>query len=304
MKKILAVFLILALVPCAVFAAGQQDAAPAATVETVNPVTAAAEAYFADYPGSRIIPASKVFEAMDAAEDFLILDIRKADDYAAGHLKGAVNAPWGTPALADALNWLPDDKPVYVNCYSGQTAGQAVAVLNVAGFQASSIKYGWKLGITKTEGFEAYVDTEAVMSPDASGVKIDPAVKTAAADYFNNLKADPETPSNIIAAAKLKEKMDAEEEMVIVSIRSADDYAKGHIEGAINIPFGAGMQEQFAQLPTDTKVFVYCYSGQTAGQTVGIMRLMGIDAASVKSGMGTGGTGASGWANEGLPVVQ
>ena len=80
--------------------------------------------------------------------------------------------------------------------------------------------------------------------------------EAAAEDYFNNLKSDPETPSNLIAAAKLKEKLDADEEMTIVSIRQPEDYAKGHIESAINIPFGANMQEAFADLPRDEKVFV------------------------------------------------
>jgi len=139
------------------------------------------------------------------------------------------------------------------------------------------------------------------MSPDASGVKYDAQVKAAVEAYF---KAIPETGSNIIAAAKLKEMLDAEEEMTIVSIRKPEDYAKGHIESAINIPFGAGMQEKFSQLPTDEKVYVYCYSGQTAGQTVGNLRLLGYDAVSVKSGMGTAGTGTSGWGNEGFPTVQ
>lgn len=275
----------------------------AAEVVKVSALEEAANSYFADYPGSRIAPASKVFEMMDMEADMFILDIRQADVYAEGHLKGAVNAPWG-PALADAINWLPDDVPVFVNCYTGQTAGQATAVLNTAGFDVTSIKYGWNLGIAKTEGYEGYVETAANASPEASGVKIDAEIKTAAMDYFNNLKSDPEAANNIIAAAKLKEKLDAEDDMVIVSIRQADDYTKGHIEGALNIPFGDGMQAAFADLPRDEKVFVYCYSGQTAGQTVGIMRLLGIDAASIKSGMGTSGTGASGWGNEGLPVVQ
>lgn len=296
MKKILVFLMILFVLPAALFAEGQQDA--------VDPVAEAAAGYFADYPGARIIPAAKVMEAMDADKDFLILDIRKAADYKKGHLKGAVNAAWGSPALAESLNWLPDDKPVYVNCYSGQTAGQAVAVLNIAGFQASSIKYGYKLGIAKTEGFESYIETTANAAPEASGVTIDPAVKAAAMDYFNNLKSDPETPSNIIAASKVKAKMDADDEMVIVSIRKPEDFGKGHIEGAINIPFGENMQASFDQLPMDKKVLVYCYSGQTAGQAVGVLRMMGYDAASIKSGMGTGGTGSSGWGNEGLPVIQ
>ena len=212
----------------ALFAGCQKTEAPvkttetkeaAKTVVTVSPLEEAANAYFGEYPGSRIVPASKIFELIDGGSEPFILDIRRAEDYAAGHLQGAVNAAWGSPALADALNWLPDDEPVYVNCYSGQTAGQTVAVLNVAGFDATSIKYGWKLGIAKTEGYEDYVETEENLAPEASGVKIDAEIKTAAEDYFNNLKSDPETPSNLIAAAKLKEKLDADEDMTIVSIR-------------------------------------------------------------------------------------
>jgi len=318
MKKIIAFLLMLMLFMLQMGCSKQEKAAAPAPAEKaktevvkaaepvveVNTVEVAANAYFADYPGARIIPTADVFAAIDAEEDIFLLDIRKAEDYAAGHLKGAVNAAWGSPALAEALNWLPDDKPIYVNCYSGQTAGQTNAVLNAAGFNVKSIKYGWKLGIAKTEGFEKYVSTDAEMAPDASGVKLDPAEKKAAMGYFNNLKADPETPSNIIASAKVKEKLDAEEDVVVVSIRKPEDYAKGHIEGAINIPFGKGMQANFTQLPKDKKVLVYCYSGQTAGQTVGIMRLLGYDAASIKSGMGTGGTAGSGWGNEGFPVVQ
>lgn len=292
MKKILILLMALFVLPMAMFAEGQQEAAS-------SPVAEAAAEYFADYPGSRIVPATKAFEAIDAGADVLILDIRRAEDYAKGHLKGAVNAPWG-PELAKAIDWLPDDKAIYVNCYSGQTAGQATAVLNIAGFKVSSIKYGWNLGIAKTEGYESYVETAANAAPEASGVRIDPEVKAAAMDYFNNLKSDPATPSNIVAASKAMDISDA----VIVSIRQPEDFAKGHIEGAINIPFGENMQASFDQLPMDKKILVYCYSGQTAGQTVGVLRMMGYDAASVKSGMGTPVTGGSGWSNEGLPVIK
>lgn len=292
MKKIIVLLLALFVLPMAMFAEGQQDAPS-------NPVADASAEYFADYPGSRIVPATKAFEAIDAGADVLFLDIRQPDVYAEGHLKGAVNVPWG-PELAKAIDWLPDDQPIYVNCYTGQTAGQTTAVLNIAGFNVSSIKYGWNLGIAKTEGFEAYVETAANAAPEASGVRIDPAIKTAAMDYFNNLKSDPATPNNIVAASKAMDVNDA----VIVSIRTAEDFAKGHIEGAINIPFGENMQADFDQLPMDKKVLVYCYSGQTAGQTVGVLRMMGYDAASIKSGMGTAGTAGSGWGNEGFPVVK
>ena len=311
MKKIIVLLLALALVFGFVTGCAKEEAAaPAAAEKTVekqaepvveaNPVEEAALAYFADFPGNRIIPTDKVMEKIDAGEDFMILDIRKAADYEKGHLKGAVNAPWG-PAIADALAWLPDDKPVYVNCYSGQTAGQAVAALNVAGIQAQSIKYGYNLGISKTEGVDAYITTEVTEAPDASGVKYDPQIKAAVEDYFN---AIPDKGSNIWPAAKVKEALDAEELGTVVSIRQQDAYDAGHIEGAVLIPWGKGMQEKFSMLPKDETFVVHCYSGQTAGQAVAIMRLLGYDAVSMKSGMGTPATGASGWVNEGFPVVQ
>ena len=302
MKKFLTIFMILALIPCAVMAEGQKDA-PTTAVVKANPVEEAAADYFADYPGSRIAPASAVFEMMDAGEDIFILDIRQPDVYNEGHIKGAVNAPWGSGTLVDAVNWLPEDKKIFLNCYTGQTAGQSTAALNVAGFDVTSIKYGWNLGISQTEGYEAYIETAPTAVPEPEGTILDEDVKAAVQDYFKTVTTG-DYKNNIIASSALKELMDTEEGLNIVSVRAPGDYTKGHIMGAINIPFGAGMQEAFADLPRDEKVFVYCYSGQTAGQTVGIMRLMGIDAISVKSGMGTSGTAGSGWGNEGNEVVQ
>lgn len=304
MKKIslISILLVLLLVPGFVFANGDQEkGAPAATAVEVDTVKEAAMNYFANFPGNRIIKPEDVFAKMDAGEDMLVLDIRKAADYAAGHIKGSVNAYWG-PELAAALEWLPDDVPVYVTCYTGQTAGQAVALLNVAGIQAQSIRYGYKLGVSKVENFENYQDTVAVATPDASGVKYDPAIKAAVEAYFN---AIPEKGSNIWPAAKVKEALDAEEDIFVLSIRQQDAYDAGHIEGAALIPWGKGMQEKFESvIPMDKQVVVHCYSGQTAGQATAILRLLGYNAVSMKSGMGTPVTGASGWANEGFPVVQ
>jgi len=90
--------------------------------------------------------------------------------------------------------------------------------------------------------------------------------------------------------------------VMFLSVRKAEDYAKGHISGAINIPFGQGMQDSFGELPTDKKIVTYCYTGQTAGQTVAILRLLGYDAVSLNSGMGTPATPGAGWANKGFPT--
>ena len=59
---------------------------------------------------------------------------------------------------------------------------------------------------------------------------------------------------------------------------------KGHIEGAVNIPFGKGMQENFKNLPAG-RLLVACYSGQTAAQVTAILRTLGYDADALTFGM-------------------
>ena len=89
---------------------------------------------------------------------------------------------------------------------------------------------------------------------------------------------------------------------MILSVRKAEDYAKGHVKGAINVPFGAGMQEGLVQLPKDKKIIVYCYTGQTASQTVAILRLLGYEAYNMQFGMGSAET-QSGWLGAGYETV-
>ncbi len=279
----------------------------AAVVEAapvVDPVEEAANAYFANKPDdSYMIKEDAFIEKVKAGEELFILDIRKAADYEAEHVMGAYNAPWGATAIPEALGKLPDDQTVYVYCYSGQSAGQTVALLNVAGFDAKSVRYGFKLGISKVEGYEEAMETTPNFMDDL-GTKIDPAIEAAIVDYYATLNADETTNSNLISATSAKDNLDASEgEIVVVSIRQASAFEDKHIEGAINIPYGKGMQENFSQLPKDQQLYVYCYSGQTAGQTVAILKLLGYDAASVKSGFGTAMSGG-GWNNEGLPIIQ
>ncbi|MBN2285520.1 MAG: hypothetical protein JXQ26_01900 [Tissierellales bacterium] len=269
----------------------------------VHIVEEAATAYFAEYAGSNIVDTTVVMEAIDAGTDMMILDIRQADVYAEGHLKGAVNAPWNAE-LGNIVEYLPMDKPVYVNCYTGQTAGQAVAVLRMAGIDAQSIKYGYTLGISKTEGVDAYLETEANELAMDTVNTVAPAIKDRVIKYFADM-AVAEIKNNIISSEALNGKLEAKDETIFVlSARQADAFAAGHIPTAINIPFGAGMQEQFKTLPRDKTVVTYCYSGQTAGQAVAVLRFLGYDAVSLKSGMGTDVTAPSGWMNEGYEVVQ
>lgn len=282
-----------------------ESEAPETEAETEAPatdsVTEAAMSYFADFPEDRhMINVADLFAKMDAGEDMLIIDIRQPDAYAEGHLKGAVNIPYG-PAIAENLEKIPDDVMLYINCYSGQTSSQAVALLAIAGKYTTNIQSGYNNGISKTEGFEDYIETTENVLPDET-YEVDEAIKTAIADYFAEATSNTFSSFNF-PVDSLGELVEAEsEDYTILSIRQAKDYDEGHIAGAINIPFGKGMQEQFSQIPTDKPVIVYCYSGQTASQTMAVLRMLGYEAYNLAGGMGSAESG-SGWLGKGLPTV-
>ncbi len=262
--------------------------------------------YFATMPEDiNIVSENDFVEKVKAGEDITILDIRSADAYAEEHIKGAVNIPWG-PEFGKSVSSIPNDKPIMLYCVTGQTAGQTVAILNMAGFDAKSVKFGFSRGLKKVEGIEEVITTEVAEFDPASKTEIDPELEEAIVDYYAGLKDVAETnyKNFIVSAENAKASLDANDgSVVFVDIRKADDYAAGHIEGAINIPFGKGMEKEFSTLPMDTKIIVYCYTGQTAGQTVGGLRMLGYDAVSLNSGKGTEATDTAGWVNEGYPLV-
>lgn len=280
---------------------------PAPQPEKKNVVEDAAKAYFANMPADIYKIDQKDFIAkVKAGEDMFILDIRQPDVYGQGHVKGAVNAPWGTD-ISNNLSKLPKDKTIMVYCYTGQTAGQTVALLNIAGFNAKSVNLGWNLGISKVEGVADVTEKTANDYGKQNTLEIKPEIKAVIEKYFTGL-ADVKgtTYANYkISEEDAKKLVDAKDKSVMfLSVRKAEDYAKGHIEGAVNIPFAKGMEQKFSTLPKDKKIIVYCYTGQTAGQTVAVLKLLGYDAVSLNSGMGSDATKPAGWLNKGFPVVQ
>lgn len=275
--------------------------------EKTDVVAEAVNGHFANLPDNNYKISQKDFvKKVKDNEDMFILDIRQPDVYGEGHIKGAVNAPWGT-AISDNLDKLPKDKTIMVYCYSGQTAGQTVALLNMAGFKAKSVNLGWNLGISKVDGVKDITETTANDFAKVEALEIKPEIKTALEDYFKGLATVKGTTygNYKISEDNLKKLVDAKDSsVVILSVRGAKDFAKGHIAGATNIAWGKGMQEKFNTLPKDKKIIVYCYTGQTAGQTVAGLKMLGYDAVSLNGGMGMEANAPSGWANKGFAVEK
>ena len=73
-----------------------------------------------------------------------LVDVRTADEFAAGHIPGAVNIDWfSTRFLDDATASLEKDRPVMVYCRSGKRSAAAAAKLAKAGFKVDNLPGGY-----------------------------------------------------------------------------------------------------------------------------------------------------------------
>jgi hydroxyacylglutathione hydrolase len=63
----------------------------------------------------------------------LVIDVRQANEYAAGHVPGALHI--GAGSLADRLDELPRDRPIATMCASGYRSSVAASLLRRAGFR-------------------------------------------------------------------------------------------------------------------------------------------------------------------------
>ena len=81
----------------------------------------------------------------------------------------------------------------------------------------------------------------------------------------------------------------------VVDVRSAEDFGKGSLPNAKNIPT-AKLQERAGDLKKDRPVIIVCNTGSTAGAAAAQLRAAGLSDVYVLAG------GLAAWREAGLPV--
>ncbi len=79
-----------------------------------------------------ISPADYQSQFASSTAPYMLIDVRTPDEFATGHIHGAVNISVDT--LQNHLNEVPHDIPVVVYCHSGNRSGQAAQILTQAGY--------------------------------------------------------------------------------------------------------------------------------------------------------------------------
>lgn len=83
------------------------------------------------------------FAEIIRSDSVFLLDVRTADEYAAGHIANAKNIDVLKSDFKDKIKALPEDKLIAVYCRSGKRSLVAANILAKMGFKVINLRGGW-----------------------------------------------------------------------------------------------------------------------------------------------------------------
>ena len=127
-------FAVVALVAAVGLAACGSDDLSSDDVAAAEGISDAASSQAVASSPSLIDPAAAAALLAAPPAGLVVLDVRTPEEFAAGHLDGAVMIDFQSPSFAADVVGLGEDMPVFVYCRSGNRSAQAVAAMVQLGF--------------------------------------------------------------------------------------------------------------------------------------------------------------------------
>ncbi len=243
-----------------------------------------------------VIAASAVYPDVLSGANIAIIDVRGAADYAAGHIQGAVNVEIKDVVTYYKNNNLSGKSKVIVTCYTGQSAGLAVAALRLSGYtNVYSLKWGmcswayptsWNSAKLYGQTTPITLQTTANQKNAAGNLPTLTTGKNTGAEIFES-RLTTVLNEGFTAIGITRETVFANlSNYYIVNYWPVSEYDQGHIEGAIQYTPKSDLKLAtfLKTLPTNKTIVVYCYTGQTSAQVAAYLRILGYDAKSLQFG--------------------
>jgi phage shock protein E len=96
----------------------------------------------------KVAQADKLIREHEGKGDLVILDVRKPGEFAAGHIKGAINIDFWSKGFAGSASKLDKEQTYLVYCTSGVRSGGAMKEMRKLGFaKIYNMKkglFGWR----------------------------------------------------------------------------------------------------------------------------------------------------------------
>jgi len=295
----------------AAFAIGSRNsaasAAESATPQTQPPAVAGessllsevlqlSNAYFGRFPFMRAEDVyAKIVQGGDSS--YLLVSVQSPEEYARGHVPGAINIPMREIAETQSLALLPRGKKIVFTCDNGHRSMAAALFLGQLGYET----YAMSMGLSYWNGSGAGISSPYPGSAGypVSTVHVSPQVSTIlpllAGTGTNGRETIIARTRAILASERnlfidrgeiyAKAVQGSDPGYFLVSLQRPEDYAKGHVPGAVNIPFSdIAKVESLRKLPRDKKIVLVCYVGHWAGSAALFLNQLGYEAYDMRFG--------------------
>ena len=252
----------------------------------------------ANYGNSGLaIQSAEHVHTLMAADKVYIIDIRKPEDFATGHIEDAVNLTAGEVRAHIDANDLSAYDELSIVCYTGQSASWLTSLLQLAGYKdVYSMKWGMSGWHSDFDSWTANTNSDKATMWDQPEVAMGPEgeLPTLTTGYedgadifetrFDAVLAEGFSPAAAIGQSDVYANLD---DYYIINYWPHEEYLDpGHIEGAMQYTpnVDLALSASLKTLPTDKPVVVYCYTGQNSARIAAYLRIIGYDAKSLKFG--------------------
>lgn len=224
--------------------------------------------------------------------NYYVIDIRKADAFAISHIPGAINTTFSN-VVVEAAN-AGANQTIIVVCYTGQTAGHAVAALRLSGYPTAKVlkwgMSGWSSTLDSWTGGTATLNhANWTASPGAiieHTTEYDDPDITETGDGATILAARVASLlSGTLRGVVATDVLDAPGSYFINNYWAATDVtANGNIAGANRINPLTLAGEEYIYLDPSKNVVTYCWTGQTSSVITAYLYVLGYNSNSLKFG--------------------
>ena len=199
--------------------------------------------------GTTKVTAEEVIDLIGNFDDLTIVDARKNSDREKGWIEGSIGLP-NTDTTPESLAKVAGDKakPIMFYC-NGVKCGKSKKAVNEAR------KMGYTQLIVYAEGMPVW---------EEKGMPI-----YAGPEYEKRIETEKLSPQQLQALVESKA-----DTFTVVDVRDPEEYRKGHIPGAINIP-SSTFASQSEVLDKDKQIIVYCNGGGRSNKAYGKLMKLG-----------------------------
>lgn len=254
-----------------------------------------------DYINSVQAPAIMTAPELHALlnRNILIIDLREHDQFASGHIEGAVNVGPGD-VVAYFRNTIDAGafERIVFTCSRGQLSAYVTGLMRQLGYDNTfSVRYGlsaWNRDVAKA-GWDLVTGNSLAdkleSTPYAKNLSTSlPTVTTSLKSGYDIALERADSLLKLPPTAflfSIEDLMAGKQDFYLVNYWTEEQYVNhGHLPGAVQYTpkQSLGRQTALLTLPTDKAVVVYCNNGHHSAHAVAYLRLLGYEAYSLMYG--------------------